>query len=138
MHQTQWSPKPLGIAGCGVGGVVLAASAVMLATDLPGRVLGGIAGLGLLVFAAGSWRARPKLAITANGLRLRGWWQTRLLRRGELTRVRITEFRRIGRTVRLLELETADDALVLLSRWDLGVDPRNVLDALTAAGYTGR
>lgn len=138
MDQTRWSPRPLGIAGCGVGGALLAASAVTLATDLPGRALGAIAGLGLLVFAAGSWRARPKLAITAEGLQVRGWWKTRLLRRGELDRVRITEFRRIGRTVRLLEIETRADELILLSRWDLGVNPLDVFAALTAAGYTGR
>ena len=29
-------------------------------------------------------------------------------------------------------------ALVLFSRWDLGTDPLEVLDALTAAGYAGR
>ena len=29
-------------------------------------------------------------------------------------------------------------ALVILSRWDLGTDPLDVLDALTAAGYAGR
>lgn len=35
----------------------------------------------------------------------------------------------------MLEIETHDDELVLFTRWDLGTDPRNVLAALTAAGY---
>jgi hypothetical protein len=111
---------------------------VTLATDLPGRVLAGIAGVGLMVFAGFSWRSRPKLALTAQGLAVRDWRRTRLLAPGSLTRVRVTEFQRIGRTHRLLEIETADDALLILSRWDLGTDPRDVFDALAAAGYTGR
>ncbi|WP_234808285.1 PH domain-containing protein [Mycolicibacter kumamotonensis] len=108
-----------------------------LATDLPGRVLAGLAGVGLMVFAGFSWRSRPKLALTAQGLAVRGWWRTRILAPDSLTRVRVTEFQRIGRTNRLLEIETDDD-LLILSRWELGTDPRDVFDALTAAGYTGR
>ena len=109
-----------------------------LATDLPSRLPAGIAGFALLVFAGLSWHAQPKLALTLEGLAVRGWWRTRLLSRGSLTRVRVTEFQRIGRTQRLLELETVDDELLILSRWDLGTDPRDVLEVLTAAGYTGR
>lgn len=97
--------------------------------------MAGIAALGLIVFAGVSWRARPKLAITADGLLVRGWWRARLLRRPDIKTIRITEFRRIGRKVRLLEIETADDRLLILSRWDLGVEPLDVLDALTATGY---
>lgn len=100
--------------------------------------MAGIAGVGLLVFAGFSWRSRPRLALTADGLAVRGWWRTRLLTPDSLTRLRVTEYQRIGRTHRLLEIETYDDQLLILSRWDLGTDPRDVLDALTAAGYTGR
>lgn len=138
MPQTQWSPRTIGIIASGAVGAALATFAVTLSTEVPGRVLGSVAGLGLLVFAVGSWRARPKLAITRDGLLVHGWWRAQLLRRADLKRVRIIEFRRIGRRVALLEIETHDERLVLLSRWDLGVDPVNVLDALTAAGYTGR
>lgn len=113
----------------------MSVTAVTLVTDLPGRLLVGLAGVGLLVFAGVSWRARPKLAITPEGLLVRGWWRTQLLRQPDLKTLRITEFRRIGRKVALLEIETADDRLLILSRWDLGTDPLEVLDALTAAGY---
>jgi hypothetical protein len=113
----------------------MAATAVTLITDSPGRVLAGIAGVGLLTFASFSWRARPKLAITSEGLAIGGWWRTRTLRRNEIRSIRITEFRRIGRKVRLLEVDTVDDQLVVFTRWDLGTDPIDVLDALTAAGY---
>jgi hypothetical protein len=138
MQQTQWSPSTLGVAGCGIFGLVMAIAAVTLITDPPGRLLVGIAAVGLLAFASMSWRARPKLAITDDGLVIRGSWRTRLLRRTDIKVIRITEFRRIARKVRLLEIDTIDDRLFVFTRWDLGTDPLDVLDALTAAGYACR
>jgi Bacterial PH domain len=135
MQQTEWSPSTAGIAACGFLGLMMAIGVVTVVTDAPGRVLGGIAAVGLLAFASMSWRARPKLAITPDGLVVRGWWRTDLLRRDDIAKIRITEFRRIARKVRLLELDTADDRLLVFTRWDLGTDPLDVLDALTDAGY---
>ena len=137
MQQTEWSPSTLGIAGCGLFGLMMATAAVTLITDPPGRILAGIAAVGLILFASMSWRARPKLAITDDGLVIRGWWRTQVLRRTDIKIIRITEFRRIARKVRLLEIDTVDDRLLVFTRWDLGTDPLNVLDALTAAGYAG-
>ncbi|MDT5163075.1 MAG: hypothetical protein QOC90_3385 [Mycobacterium sp.] len=137
MQQTEWSPSALGIAACGVLGLVLATGAVTLITDVPGRILVGIAAAGLVVFASLSWRARPKLAIRDDGLVIRGWSRTKLLRRSDIKIIRITEFRRLARKMRLLEIDTTDGRLFVLTRWDLGTDPLNVLDALTAAGYAG-
>ena len=117
----------------------MAVAAVTLVTDVPGRVLAGVAAVGLLAFAGLSWRARPKLAITDGGLAVRGWVGTHVVSRQDVAKIRITEFRRIGRKVRLLEIDTvADDRLLVFTRWDLGTDPLDVLDALTAAGYAGR
>jgi PH (Pleckstrin Homology) domain-containing protein len=137
MQQTEWSPPTLGIAACGILGLILAIGAVTLITDTPGRILVGIAAMGLLAFASLSWRARPKLAISDDGLVIRGWSRTNLLQRGDIKIIRITEFRRLARKVRLLEIDTTDDRLLVFTRWDLGTDPLNVLDALTAAGYAG-
>jgi hypothetical protein len=134
-QQTQWGPPTGGIIGGGVVGLVLAVGAVTLVTDPPGRVLVGLAAVGLLAFAIMSWRSRPKLAIAEGVLVYRGWLGARELTKADVTRVRITEFRRIGRKVRLLEIDTADNRLLVLSRWDLGTDPLRVLDALTDAGY---
>ena len=39
--------------------------------------------------------------------------------------------------MRLLEIDADEDRLYVFSRWDLGTDPLDVLDALTAAGYAG-
>jgi Bacterial PH domain len=137
MQQTEWSPSTGSIVACGVAGIMLAIGVVTVVTDAPGRVLAGIAAVGLLAFASMSWRARPKLAITAAGLVVRGWFATHVIGRDDIASVRITEFRRIGRKVRLLEIDTiADDRLLVFSRWDLGTDPLNVLDTLTESGYT--
>ncbi|MFB1293936.1 PH domain-containing protein [Mycobacterium sp. pW049] len=135
MQQTQWQPKTAAIVVAGIAAVLLAIGAVTLVTDVPGQILVGTAAVGLLVFAVMSWIARPKLAIFQDTLRYRGWWQVRQLTRADINRIRITEFRRIGRTVRLLEIDTTDDRLLVLSRWDLGVEPLHVLDALTDAGF---
>jgi hypothetical protein len=114
----------------------MAVACARFASDPPGRFLSCVAAIGLLIFAAGSWRARPRLAITAGGLVYRGWFGSMTLPRADIELIRITEFRRFGRKVRLLEIDTVNGHLIVLSRWDLGGDPLDVLDALTAAGYT--
>jgi Bacterial PH domain len=138
MQQTSWEPRSTGIAGCGAAGVLMAIVDVTVVTELPGHLLTSVAAAGLILFAGMSWRARPKLAITPAGLVLRGWFRTQVLQAADIKVIRIIEFRRYGRTVRLLEVEKAEGELVLFSRWDLGTDPLEVLDALTAAGYAGR
>ena len=137
MQQTEWSPSAVGIAALGVGGLILAVGAVTLITDPPGRALVGIAAFGLIVFASLSWRARPKLAIKNDALVTRGLMGETALQHADIKLIRITEFRRIGRKTRLLEIDTVDDRLLVFTRWDLGTDPRHVLDALTAAGFAG-
>ncbi len=115
----------------------MATTCVTVVTDAPGRLLLGISAAGLILFAAGTWRARPKLAITDDGLRVGGWIRAQQLRRSDIKLIRITEFRRIGRKTRLLEMDAHDGRLFVFSRWDLGTDPIDVLDALTARGYAG-
>lgn len=135
-QQRIWQPRAGAVAALAALGILLGIISVTGITDAPGRLLSGVAAVGLLVFAGATWRARPKLAITDGGLVVRGVWRTRTLRRTDITRIRITEIRRIGRRVRMLEIDTADDRLCVLTRWDLGTDPLDVLDALTDAGYT--
>lgn len=130
-----WGPSLPAIAAVAGAGVLMAVGCATVATDPPGRFLTGLAALGLLVFAAGSWRGRPRLAISADGLVYRGWLRTQTLGRADIESIRITQFRRWGRAVRLLEIDTHGGQLFVLSRWDLGGDPLDVLDALTEAGY---
>jgi hypothetical protein len=108
--------------------------AVFLVADAPGRLLASVAALGLLGFAAVSWRCRPKLRITDEGLELQGLTRLTLLPRAAVDSVKVSEFRRLGRRTRLLEIESGDD-LIVLNRWDLGTDPREVHEALRAAHY---
>ncbi len=136
-QQTSWGPQPAGVFALGCGGIVLAIACVTVATDPPGRMLMGVAAVGVLLFATMSWRARPKLAITVAGLAVRGWRGVTIVARSEIRLIRITEFRRIGRRVRLLEIDTTDGRLRVFTRWDLGTDPLQVLDTLTTAGYAG-
>lgn len=131
----QWGPSIGAVAGVALAGVLMALGCVTVATDPPGRLLTGIAAAGLLIFAAGSWRGRPRLAITSAGLVYRGWLRTQTLTRADIDTIRITQFRRWGRTVSLLEIDTKAGQLFVLSRWDLGGDPLTVLDALTDTGY---
>jgi len=137
MKTADWGPRPAAVVAVGVAGLLMAAGCAVLAVDVPGRLLTGIAAAGLLVFAAGSWRARPRLAITDDELVYRGWLRTQRLRRSDIELIRITEFRRLGRKVRLLEIDTTASQLIVLTRWDLGEDPLGVLDELTAAGFAG-
>jgi Bacterial PH domain len=137
VQQTEWAPPAAGVAACGAVGLMMAIAAVTLVTDAPGRILASIAAAGLLLFATVSWRARPKLAISDDGLSIRGALRTHRLSKADIKLIRITEFRRIARNVRLLEIDTHDDRLFVLTRWDLGTDPLDVLDALTAAGLAG-
>ncbi|MGI9126483.1 MAG: PH domain-containing protein [Mycobacterium sp.] len=137
MLRTEWSPPTAGIAAFAGAGILMAIGCVV-ATDPPGRILAGIAAVGLLVFAMGSWRARPRLELLPDGLVYRGWLRTTTLRRPDIELIRITEFKRWGRKVRLLEIDTTGDRLLVLSRWDLGADPLDALDALTEAGWAGR
>jgi len=131
----QWGPSVPAITAVALAGILMAIGCATVATDPAGRFLTGMAAVGLLIFAAGSWRGRPRLAVTSAGLVYRGWLRTQTLRRADIESIRITQFRRWGRTVRLLEIDTHAGQLLVLSRWDLGGDPLDVLDALTGAGY---
>lgn len=115
----------------------MATACVTVVTDVPGRLLLAISAVGLILFAGGTWRARPKLAITDDGLQIGGWIRPQYLRPPDIKIIRITEFRRIGRKTRLLEIDANDGRLFVFSRWDLNTDPLEVLDALTARGYAG-
>lgn len=137
-NPTAWGPRPAAIALVGVCAILMVLASAVLAEDTAGRILTAVAGAGLLAFTIGSWRARPRLALVDGGLVYRGWLRTRTLSRADIAGIRITEFRRLGRKVRLLEIDTSDDVLLVLSRWDLGTEPLTVLDALTDAGLAGR
>lgn len=142
----QWGPSPGAVLGVALAGIVFALVTVFAVSDAPGRLLGTVAAVSLLVFAVTSWIGRPKLRVIGaddvdgpvappTGLAVRNLFGTVTLAREDVQSVKVTEFRRLGRRARLLEIETAD-RLIVLNRWDLGTDPREVLAVLRSAGFT--
>jgi hypothetical protein len=97
--------------------------------DAPGRLLGGIAGVGLLALAASDLTWRPRLAANNGGLLVRTPGRTAQLPWAQVTAVRVDERQRLGRTSRTLEIDTGEQ-LFVLGRRSLGTDPREVAEAL--------
>ncbi|MDK3255126.1 PH domain-containing protein [Blastococcus capsensis] len=132
----QWSPPALVPASLAVAGVASGATALLL--DTAGRFLVGGAAVLLLALAVREALLRPRLAAGADGVEVRTLTGRRLLPWG-LLRVQVRTARRWGTTVRTLELDAwppageDDGLLVVLGRWDLGTDPREVARALDAA-----
>lgn len=107
--------------------------------DPIGRLVTGVATLGLALFALFGTVARPRLAIDADGIRIRRLMGTRQLPWGSV-RISVSSTRRLGRTVSLLELDTGNDddvdgGLVVLGWLDLGTEPADVAEVLRAYRY---
>jgi hypothetical protein len=131
----RWNPRPAETAAVAAGAVVAAALAIV--ADPAGRVLFGVAAVGLLALVALDLLLRPRLAADADGIRVRTLTARRRLPWTALRRVDVDEHARYGLTARTLELDTGD-TLILLGRRALGADPRDVADALARIRYTRR
>jgi hypothetical protein len=98
--------------------------------DGQGAVLMGVAMLAVCGFA-GHWSlVRPRLAVDAEGLVARTLGGTHRLPWAQTT-TRLRTTRRMGRDGVTLELEHGDQ-LYIFGRLDLGEDPRDVMDVLSA------
>jgi hypothetical protein len=127
-----WASPP---ALIGMAWVLTAATLAwtVFGTDPRGRILTGLAAAGLLLFALFGTVARPRLAVDADGVEIR-----RLFGRHrwtwEAVRITVSSTRRFGRTVSLLELDSADltdeGGLVVLGWLDLGTEPAEVAAVL--------
>jgi hypothetical protein len=107
--------------------------------DPPGRLVTGVATVGLALFALFGTLARPRLAADADGIEIRRLLGTRRLPWGSV-RIRVSSTRRLGRTVSLLELDTGNDedvdgGLVVLGWLDLGTEPAEVAEVLRTYRY---
>jgi hypothetical protein len=132
----QWSPKPLRTAGVAVLALVLGVGAVVLMTDWPGRILVGVAALGLAVDALHDLVARPRLSAGPDGVVVRTWGTPRRLAWQGL-RVRVRTTRRLGVLTRSLEIDVDpavddDGALIVLGRRDVGAPVEEVARRLRA------
>lgn len=104
-----------------------------LGDDPRGRILTGVATAGLLLFALFGTVARPRLSANPEGLVIRRLGGRQHWAWGAV-RITVSSTRRFGRTVSLLELDSADldddGGLVVLGWLDLGTEPAEVAAVL--------
>ena len=124
------------VAGVGVVLVGLAGG------DPLALILTGL--LALLLVPAGALRLlrRPRLEVVDGQLALKTLAGVRFIPRSEVVEVRALGAARWGVRQHLMRLEYTDpsgrEQLEVFTRGDVGTDPRDVVDALHAAGFGGR
>ncbi len=120
----QWAPRPIETVVAAIGCLVALVAA--LSADAAGRLLFGVAAIGLAGLVATDLALRPRLRADGDGLQIRTLGARRRLPWTEIDAVRVDERARLGLTTRALEID-ADDALLVLGRRSLGADPRDVV-----------
>jgi hypothetical protein len=129
----QWSPRPVETAVAILAGLVVLLLAML--ADPAGRLLLGVAALGLLAVGAADVLLRPRLAADRAGIQIRTLATRHRVPWSAIRRVDVDEHTRYGLTSRTLELE-AGDLFVVLGKRTLGADPRDVADTLARLRYT--
>jgi hypothetical protein len=130
-----WS-VPTGLVAMAWVLAVGALAYTVFSSDPPGRIVAGLATIGLVVFALFGTLARPRLAIDSDGIEIRRLFGRQRLPWGGV-RISVTSTRRLGRQTSLLELDTGNDedaggGLIVLGWLDLGTEPELVAKALRA------
>ncbi|MEV0298403.1 PH domain-containing protein [Nocardia sp. NPDC050710] len=135
-----WATPAPALYAVSVGAVVLAGAAI-LSNDNAGRLLIGLAALGLLALAILGFRQRPRLAIVPGSnplLVVRTLAGPTEYTPGQIIRARMVGYRRLGRKMPMLEIDVrgADgtEHLLIFGRWDLGTHPEDVFEAMLANG----
>ena len=128
----QFSPRPAELVVAGLAGVALGAAAVAL-SEPAGQVLVGVAALGLLAVALVGALRRPRVAVDADELVVRGPLRTVRVPWTEVGDVLLRTQRRLGLRSETVEVSGAGDSelFLLLTRRDLGRDPAEVHRALS-------
>ncbi len=122
----RWSTKPVAVWAA-AGGAVVALVVVLVTGDPAGKLLFIVATVGLAAGAAWGALARPRLAAGSDGLAVRGARGITSLTWEQVRQVSVVRTRRLGRDVPVLEIATVTDALLVLTRLDLGAEPDDVL-----------
>lgn len=143
VEEHRWSPQPAALAIAAAGGSVLAVIAVLMRSEPAGVFLTGLAALLLLGVAVAGFIARPRLSLLPADqgnhatLSFRSFLgRTYTFADAEIERVHVVRYPRWGRRVPMLEIEVAApaDRLIILSRWDLGAEPHDVIHTLARHG----
>lgn len=138
-RSSEWSPA-IGLtvlawlAAVAAGG--WCAALWLSGADPAGRLLAGVAAVGLLVAAVFGTRARPRLRADVDGLTVRGLARSRHHPWPLVQDVRVLRVRRFGRDSSLLEIDTVTasgaERLFVFGRLDLAEDPEDVLPQVCA------
>lgn len=130
----QWSPRPVLVGAAWV--LTLASLAwTILGDTAAGRLLTGVATVGLGLFALSGTLARPTLAADEHGIVVRrlvgrmSWpWHS--------VTIRVVRTQRLGRRMALLELDGLDvdgvERFTVLGWLDLGIEPERAAAELRA------
>ncbi|WP_054812061.1 PH domain-containing protein [Nocardia arizonensis] len=139
-----WTTPTAALYAVSIGAVVLAVAA-LLSNDNAGRLLIGLAAVGLLALAVLGFRQRPRIAITPGPnprLVVRNLVGPTEYTPGQIVRARLVGYRRLGRKMPMLEIDVREadgtEHLLIFGRWDLGTHPEDVFDALVANGLATR
>jgi hypothetical protein len=135
----EWSPA----RGLVVSAWLLTAAAIawcatlwLTGVDPAGRLLAGVAAVGMGVAAVFGSRARPRLRVDADGLTVGGMLRSRHHPWPLVQDVRVLRVRRLGRESSLLEVDTVTaggaERLLVFGRLDLAEDPENVAQQVLA------
>jgi Bacterial PH domain len=135
----EWSPAT-GLVVCGWIAAVAAAgwcaALWVSAADPAGRLIAGVAAVGLGLAALFGSLARPRLRADTDGLTVGGMWRSRHHPWPLVQGVRVIRVRRFGRESALLEVDTLTasgaEQLHVFGRLDLAADPEDVAPQLLA------
>lgn len=127
-----WGPKTAVLVLAGAG-AVLALVLTVLTSDPAGRLLLGVAALGLTVTAVGGAVLRPRLVVDQHGLTVRRLRGARRVSWAQVAQWEVVSIHRLGRRVPILELTVLDgdrETLLMFGRIELDADPVDVLEIL--------
>lgn len=113
-----------------VPGAVLAAVAAAVADDPVQRFFSIVVALVLVAVTAAELVFRPRLVVTADGLRVNGPFDRAVLPWASIVTVQASTSQRYGLRSHVLEID-AGERLVVLDRRDLAADPWAVARAIT-------
>lgn len=130
----RWS-VPAGLVACGWVFTAAAAAWWWTSPSSPDQLFTAVVACSLFVACLVGTLLRPRLAADREGVAVRGLRGTKRWSWPDVG-VRVRQTRHLGRTTSALEIEVPEDAttggLVVLTRLDLGADPRDVAEELDA------
>lgn len=124
-----WGVRAPVFIGCAAAAVLGGGWAVFAARPSD-RVVASALVLFALVAALSCVPMRRRLTADRNGLVVRGPGGTRTVAWTMVTGVEVVRRSRLGIASSLIELDLADDGLIVLGRFDLGADPEDVARVL--------